>query len=198
MSVGLGVAAVLALATNPRCGAAQAGTEFAWRLTAIAIHESGGDPYAIGVNGLGSSTYRFATQAEAMAFARALNAAGRDFDAGLMQINRRQLARYHLTLQSAFDACSNMAAGAVHYAADVQAVVFDLAHRRYNTGSIQRGAAYAASVEQVLAHLRAQTGALPASPLPASPSAPPAFSTPFVRPQASRSLVFTQTERITP
>ncbi len=49
----LTLAAVLALAADPRCGAAPAGSEFQSRLAAIAIHESGGDPLVIGVNAAG-------------------------------------------------------------------------------------------------------------------------------------------------
>lgn len=70
-----------------------------------------------------------------------------------------------------------MAAGADHYAADVRAV-WSLAHRRYNTGSTERGAAYAAGVEQVLNRVRAQQSGLPASAtslttVPQQPPAPP-------------------------
>ena len=176
----LGLAAVLALAANPRCGAAPAGSEFASRLAAIAIHESGGDPLVIGVNadrarGLSAAAIRSATPQEAAAQAAALVAQGRSIDLGLMQINATNLARHGLTVETAFDACRNMAAGANHYAADVQAV-WSLAHRRYNTGSTERGAAYAASVEQVLNRVRTQQSGLPASPTLLTPTSqqPPA------------------------
>lgn len=160
----LGLAAVLALAADPRCGAAPAGSEFQSRLAAIAIYESGGDPLVIGVNadrarGLPATAIRSTTPQEAAARAAALLAQGRSIDLGLMQINSGQLAGHGLTLEAAFDACRSMAVGADHYAADVQAV-WSLAHRRYNTGSIERGAAYAAGVEQVLARF----GSNPADP----------------------------------
>lgn len=163
----LGLAAVLALAADPRCGAAPAGSEFQSRLAAIALHESGGDPLVIGVNadrarGLPAMAIRSATPQEAAAQAAALIAQGRSVDLGLMQINSGQLAGHGLTIETAFDACRNMAAGADHYAADVQAV-WSLAHRRYNTGSTERGADYAAGVEQVLNRVRTQQGTLPAS-----------------------------------
>ena len=172
----LGLAAVLALAADPRCGAAPAGSEFQSRLAAIAIHESGGDPLVIGVNAdrtrdLPATAIRSATPQEAAARAAALIAQGRSVDLGLMQINSGQIARHGLTLEAAFDACRNMAAGADHYAADVQAV-WTLAHRRYNTGSIERGAAYAAGVEQVLARVRLQQGAPAADPEEAVAPAP--------------------------
>jgi type IV secretion system protein VirB1 len=152
------------------------------RLAAIAIHESGGDPLVIGVNadrarGLPAAAIRSATPQEATTRAAALVAQGRSIDLGLMQVNSGQLARHGLTVETAFDACRSMAAGADHYAADVQAV-WSLAHRRYNTGSTERGAAYAASVEQVLNRVRAQRDALPTSPMqpslvPQQPPAPP-------------------------
>jgi len=170
----LGLAAVLALAADPRCGAAPAGSEFASRLAAIAIHESGGDPLVIGVNadrarGLPATAIRSATPQEAAARAAALLVQGRSIDLGLMQVNSGQLARHGLTIETAFDACRSMAAGADHYAADVQAV-WSLAHRRYNTGSTERGAAYAAGVEQALNRVRAQQSGLPASPIPLTPA----------------------------
>ncbi len=178
----LTLATVLALAANPQCGAAPAGSEFQSRLAAIAIHESGGDPLVIGVNadrarGLPAAAIRSAIPQEAATRAAALVAQGRSIDLGLMQVNSGQLARHGLTVETAFDACRSMAAGADHYAADVQAV-WSLAHRRYNTGSTEHGAAYAASVEQVLNRVRAQRDALPTSPMqpslvPQQPPAPP-------------------------
>jgi type IV secretion system protein VirB1 len=123
----LALAAVLTLAVDPHCGAATPGSEFAQRITAIAIHESGGDPLVIGVNadpsrGLPAAVVRSATARDAARQARTLLAQGRSVDLGLMQINSSQLARHGLTVDAAFDACRNMAAGAEHYAADVAAV----------------------------------------------------------------------------
>lgn len=181
----LALAAVLSLAVDPHCGAATPRSEFAQRITAIAIHESGGDPLLIGVNadpsrGLPAAMVRAATAQDAARQARTLLAQGRSIDLGLMQINSSQLARHGLTVDAAFDACRNMAAGAEHYAADV-AAVWNLAARRYNTGAIERGAAYAASVEQVLARVReappqagtrAQVAALPSPTADPPPCAP--------------------------
>ncbi len=177
MSV-LTAAALLALAADPQCGAAVSGSEFQARLAAIAIHESGGDALIVGVNadrarGLPAATIHSATPQEAAARANALLAQGRSIDLGLMQVNSAQLARHGLTVEAAFDACQNMRAGADHYAADVQAV-WSLAHRRYNTGGIEHGAAYAAGVEQVLNRVRTQQAGLPAPPpMPQQPPAPP-------------------------
>ncbi len=167
----LSLAAVLALATNPRCGAATPGSEFAPRLAAIATYESGRDPLIVNVNGPGGGPRRFDTAAGATAFAHALDAAGRDYDAGLMQVNRRQFARDGLTVETAFDACRSMAAGAAHYAADLRAV-WTLAHRHYNCGGTDCGIKYAAGVEQVLTRIEAEQPA--ASVPPSSPAAAPA------------------------
>jgi len=175
----LGLTAILAFATNPRCGAAAPDGEFASRLAAIAIRESGGDPLVIGVNadparGLPATALRSTTPQEAATRAATLLAQGRFIDLDLMQINSGQLARHGLTVQTAFNACRNMAAGAAHYADDVQAV-WTLAHRRYNTGSTERGAAYAAGVGEVLNRVRAQQAAAPVAPapLPQQPPGPP-------------------------
>jgi type IV secretion system protein VirB1 len=173
----LALAAVLTLAVDPHCGAATPGSEFAQRITAIALHESGGDPLVIGVNadparGLTAAVVRSATTRDAASQARRLLAQGRSVDLGLMQINSSQLARHGLTVDAAFDACRNMAAGAEHYAADV-AAIWNLAARRYNTGGIERGAAYAASVEQVLGRVREappRAGAAPRAQAAALPS----------------------------
>jgi len=159
----LSLAAILAFATDPHYGAAAPDSEFASRLAAIALHESGGDPLVIGVNadparGLPATALRSTTPQKAATRAATLLAQGRSIDLGLMQINSGQLARPGLTVQTAFGACRNMAAGAARYADGVQAV-WTLAHRRYNTGSTERGAAYAAGIEEVLSRVRAQQAA---------------------------------------
>jgi len=180
MSV-LSLAVVMQLATDPACGAATPGSEFAERLRAIAIHESAGDPLLIGVNadlvhGLPAAVVHSATTQEAASKARNLIARGRSIDLGLMQINSANLVRHGLTVETAFDRCRNMRAGADHYADDVRAV-WSLAARRYNTGSTERGAAYAASVEVVLSRVRTvEAGpASVASEQPPDPSEPPAW-----------------------
>ena len=125
--------------------------------------------------GLPAAAIRSATPQEATARATALIVQGRSIDVGLMQINSVNLGRHGLTVATAFDGCRNMAAGADHYAADVQAV-WALAHRRYNTGGTERGAAYAASVEQVL-NRRVRTSAVPGR----GPAAPEDTATPMPR-----------------
>lgn len=159
----LALAAIMALATSPQCGGAASGSELAARLQAIAVHESGdqrsyADPLLIGVNpdwsrGLPAATLRSSSPEEARARARTLLVQGRSFDLGLMQINVGSLAQDGLSIDTAFDACRNMAAGAAHFTADVRAVL-NLSHRRYNTGSTERGAGYASAIETVLARIQ--------------------------------------------
>lgn len=153
----LSIVLVLALATDPHCGGAPPGP-FAERLVAIAGKESKRDPLAIGIDpdpehGMPASSVWAQTPASAAASARALIAQGRHIGLGLMQISDAQLARHGLTIEAAFDACANMRAGADHYRDDVQAVLA-LAHRRYNTGGITGGDAYAAGIERELANVR--------------------------------------------
>jgi len=137
----LTMAMVLELAIAPQCGGAD--PAFAKRLDAVAHHESGRDPLAIGTK---AGAHRFTTKAEAIAAARALDARGQDFDAGLMQINRRQWARHGLTHETAFDACASLKAGANHLRADF-AAAWTYAHRRYNCGGFECGVAYATAIE---------------------------------------------------
>ena len=183
MSV-LTLSAVMALAVSPQCGGAAPGGELAYRLQAIAVHESGdqrlfADPLLIGVNvdrarGLPAAVLHSSSPEEARDKARTLLAQGRSFDLGLMQINVGSLVQDGLSIETAFDACRNMAAGAAHFTADVRAVL-NLSHRRYNTGSTERGAGYASAIETVLA--RIQTAGPDTSrsvvTAPLSPPAPP-------------------------
>lgn len=76
---------------------------------AVVQVESGFNPWAIGVVG-GHLRRQPATRAEGLATARALRAQGWDFSVGLGQINLRNFARLGLTLESAFDPCTNLAA----------------------------------------------------------------------------------------
>jgi soluble lytic murein transglycosylase-like protein len=164
----LTVAAVTALALAPACGSAGPDSDFARRLVATAQAESGLDPYIIHINGSPGGSRHYATEQDAITAARALDAAGVDFDAGLMQVNRRQFAHHGLTLSigSVFDGCTSMRAGADHLADDVSSV-WDLASRRYNCGGITCGAAYARRVDALVSRVGAAAGP------PLSPSLPP-------------------------
>lgn len=80
-------------------------------LQAVVRTESGFNPYAIGVVG-GRLVRQPTSRDEAVATARALEAQGWNFSMGLGQVNRTNLARYGLDLESAFDPCANLRAGA--------------------------------------------------------------------------------------
>lgn len=79
-------------------------------LQAIVKTESGFNPYAIGVVG-GRLARQPRTQAEAVATARALEAAGWNYSMGLAQVNRANLRVYGLTAETVFDPCANLRAG---------------------------------------------------------------------------------------
>lgn len=71
--------------------------------------ESAFNPWAIGVVG-GALVRQPRHRAEALATAQALRAAGRNFSVGLGQINVGNFSRLGLTLNTAFDPCTNLAA----------------------------------------------------------------------------------------
>jgi type IV secretion system protein VirB1 len=101
---------------------------------ALIATESGGNPYAIGVVA-GSLVRQPATLSEAVATARALEASGRNYSVGLGQINKTNFAKYGMTLETAFDACTNLQA--------MQAILgdcFDRANRRAETQTALRQA----------------------------------------------------------
>ena len=89
----------LALACSP---AVHSGTALA-----LVHTESSLNPHAIGVVG-GWLERQPQTKAEALATARQLQREGWNFSVGLAQINRHNLPRLHLTLEDAFDPCSNL------------------------------------------------------------------------------------------
>ncbi|MBE7416722.1 MAG: lytic transglycosylase domain-containing protein [Ideonella sp.] len=76
---------------------------------ALVAVESSGNPYAIGVVG-GALVRQPEHVAEAIATARALKAAGRDFSLGLAQINVRNLQRLGLSHEQGLDPCTNLQA----------------------------------------------------------------------------------------
>ena len=71
--------------------------------------ESAFNPHAIGVVA-GSLTRQPRTRKEAIDTARSLIASERNFSIGLAQINLHNLGRLGLTVESAFDPCTNLAA----------------------------------------------------------------------------------------
>jgi len=101
--------------------------------------ESGGNPFAIGV--IGSSLERQPRNAaEAVATVRALDAAGWNYDLGLAQINKKNLARYGLDLRSAFEPCRNVRA--------MQAILGDCYSRASKTAPPQHALRQAFSCYQ--------------------------------------------------
>ncbi|WP_321893737.1 lytic transglycosylase domain-containing protein [Paraburkholderia tropica] len=80
-------------------------------MAAVVRVESDFNPYAIGVVH-GRLQRQSASLAEAVATARALDAAGWNYSAGLAQVNRSNWPRFGLTADTAFDPCRNLAAGA--------------------------------------------------------------------------------------
>ena len=91
----------LALACAP-----QVHTHTAQALVSV---ESAFNPWAIGVGG-GALVRQPRHRAEALATARALQAAGWNFSVGLGQINVGNFERLGLTLDAAFEPCTNLAA----------------------------------------------------------------------------------------
>jgi type IV secretion system protein VirB1 len=78
-------------------------------VNALIAVESGFNPYAIGVGG-GTLLRQPRHRAEAIATAKALHFGGWDFSVGLAQINARNFERLGLTIETAFDPCTNLAA----------------------------------------------------------------------------------------
>jgi type IV secretion system protein VirB1 len=133
---------VLALASV--CAAGVAPTT----LLAVARAESGLEPLAIHVNGVGTGALHPGTQAQALALARAWVAAGRTVDLGLGQINTRTLAALGVPLEAAFDPCRNLHATAAVLTRGYRAGVSQagpgqralrIAFSLYNTGDARRG-----------------------------------------------------------
>jgi len=132
-------------------------------LSAIVCTESGFDPFSFLDNTTGRS-YRPQDQAEAHRLAQPLLAAGHSIDAGLMGINVTNWKWLELTVETAFDPCQNIRAGATVLTA----------FSRYNTGSPTRGFRNG-YVQKVVANMSglglAPTRRSP-PPVPATPSAP--------------------------
>jgi type IV secretion system protein VirB1 len=76
---------------------------------AIVQVESAFNPWAIGVVG-GALARQPSQRAEALATARALQASGWNFSVGLGQINLRNFGRLGLSLEAAFEPCTNLSA----------------------------------------------------------------------------------------
>jgi type IV secretion system protein VirB1 len=73
-------------------------------------HESGNNPYAIGINGPYRLSPQPNSQAQAVATAKMLMASGLSIDMGLGMINSRNLGWLGLSVESVFDPCTNLQA----------------------------------------------------------------------------------------
>nr|WP_294867684.1 lytic transglycosylase domain-containing protein [uncultured Pseudogulbenkiania sp.] len=114
---------------------------------AVVRHESGGELWALGVNG-GKVRPQPKTAAQAAAAARIWIAQGVTVDLGLAQINSRTAARLGFTIEQVLDPCTNLRAmqqvlvenyrsGAALKGAGQGAL--EAALSTYNTGSPTRG-----------------------------------------------------------
>jgi type IV secretion system protein VirB1 len=139
-------------------------------LAAIARTESRLDPYAVHDNATGRS-YWPRDKAEAVAIATPLLAAGHSIDVGLMGINAGNWRWLGLTIETVFDPCPNIRAGATVLTA----------FSRYNTGSPTRGLrnGYVASV---IAAGRALPPVSVARAVPVAPAPPPSPDQPAGQP----------------
>ena len=87
-------------------------------LEAVVSVESGGNPLALNVNGLGVQPLSAHNAQEAAAIATSFIARGYSVDLGLMQVNSRNLAALGLTVEQVFDPCTNIRSGAAILTAD--------------------------------------------------------------------------------
>ena len=110
--------------------------------------ESGGNPYAIGINGPYRLSHQPTTKAQAVSIARTLIDAGVSVDMGLGMINSSNMRRLNVTLGDLFDPCANLRAMqqvlGQNYARAVKRrgpgqQALQEALSEYNTGSPTRG-----------------------------------------------------------
>ena len=125
--------AALALACAPQVHADTA--------RALVSVESGFNPWAIGVVG-GVLERQPRHHAEALATARALQAGGWNFSVGLGQINAGNFARLGLSVESAFEPCTNLGA--------MQTVLGECFERSRATAADGSGPAHQATLRRAL------------------------------------------------
>ncbi|MGC9216970.1 transglycosylase SLT domain-containing protein [Acidithiobacillus sp.] len=83
-------------------------------MAAIVGTESGGDPWAIYVNGMGpKGSMRFPSQAAAVAAATHYVRLGYKVDMGLAQVDSENLGHFGLSIQQVFNPCTNVRTGAM-------------------------------------------------------------------------------------
>lgn len=113
---------------------------------AIVRTESNFNPYAIGVNRSAGLRKQPSNYAQAVSVARNLIAAGKNIDLGIAQINSSNLRWLGLSVEQAFDPCSNLKAmqrvylGCLSRAGNGgQGTAMQRAWSCYNTGNHRRG-----------------------------------------------------------
>lgn len=81
-------------------------------MMAIVKIESGGNPYALNVNGSQRLARQPKSKAEALAWSEWLISRGYSIDMGLTQVNSANLSKLRTNVRAMFDPCANLAAGA--------------------------------------------------------------------------------------
>jgi type IV secretion system protein VirB1 len=117
-------------------------------LEAVVRVESGGNPFALHVNGLVGPQPQPATVADAVRLAERYIRRGYSVDLSLMQVNSRNLAALGYSIAQVLDPCTNIRAGAAiltaNYAEAVRSrgegqAALQAALSAYNTGNFFRG-----------------------------------------------------------
>lgn len=83
-------------------------------LETIVSVESSGNPNVIAVVDDGSSIYP-EDKASAIKFTKELEKQGKNYSAGLMQVNKKNFVKYGLDIDKAYEPCNNIATGAKIY-----------------------------------------------------------------------------------
>jgi type IV secretion system protein VirB1 len=144
---------------------------------AITSVESAFNPYAIGVIG-GALVRQPRNKAEAVATVIALKSAGWNYDLGCRQINKANLSKYALDLDTVFDPSKNAAVGSAIYDDCRKRAV---GHFGYNSGNFSTGQR---SIGGKPSYADKVLAALPASATPRPGLAIPVVAK-AVRPNAS-------------
>lgn len=105
-------------------------------IEAVVRHESGANPFAIGINGGARITRQPLNKEEAIATANKLLAMGLSIDMGLGQINSNNLQKLGLTVEQLFDPCTNLRA-----AEAILRACYDPAAKRHGHGQVALQAA---------------------------------------------------------
>lgn len=139
----------------------------------VASVESNFNPFAIGVVG-GRLQRQPHNLAEAVATAQMLETSGYNYSLGMVQVNKKNLAKYGLTPETAFDPCANLRAGGqiledcYHRAGNSSSALGD-AFSCYYSGNFKTGyrTGYVAKVQNAAGLVDAD--ALNAAPIPVVP-----------------------------